>query len=90
MRVHNGGSAAAYRGTYTDSDGYYVLPNLAAGQTTLSAVKYGYALTRSGWANPVTLGPSADSLNWTGVADPMVSVTAMAQRGHFWLRPHAC
>jgi hypothetical protein len=77
VRVHNGGSGAGYRGTYTDSDGYYALPNLAAGQATLSAVKYGYTLTRVAWANPITLGPSAEGLNWTAVADPVVSVSAI-------------
>jgi len=77
VRVHNGGSGAAYRGAYTDSDGYYALVNLPSGQTTLSAVKYGYVLSRAGWTSPVTLGPaSANGLNWTGVADPVVSVAA--------------
>jgi hypothetical protein len=77
VRVHNGGSGAAYRGTYTDSDGYYVLPNLAAGQVTLSAVKYGYAVTRAGWANPIALGPGKDGLDWTAMADTVVSVAAI-------------
>lgn len=64
VRVHNGLTGAAYRGTYTDSDGYYVIANLAAGSYNLSAVKYGYVLTLAGWSNPVSVGPHATNLDF--------------------------
>ena len=76
VRVHNGLSGSSYRGGYTDSDGYYVLANLAVGSYTLSAVKYGYALAGFGWANPVTLGPNVGGLDWTATASPAVRVLA--------------
>jgi hypothetical protein len=78
VRVHNGGTGAAYRGAYTDSDGDYTLVNLPAGATTLYAVKYGYALARAGWPNPVTLGPDASGLDWTATPDPRVRLVASA------------
>lgn len=76
VRVHNSLSGSSYRGTYTDSDGYYTLVNLAAGSTTLSAVKYGYTLSVSGWTNPVSVGPDVSGLDWTATAAPVVSVAA--------------
>lgn len=76
VRIHNGASASAYRGTYTDSDGFYTLPNLA-GSNSVSAVKYGFALTRNGWSSPLVFGSNASGLNWTAVAAPVVGVTAL-------------
>jgi hypothetical protein len=74
VRVHNGASGTSYRGTYTDSDGYYVLANNAAGSHTISAVKYGYTLDRVGWANPVTLGSHATGRDFVATAMPVVSI----------------
>jgi hypothetical protein len=76
VRVHNGLSGSSYRGTYTDSAGYYTLANLAAGSSNLSAVRYGYTLTRSGWTNPVSVGPDVGGLDWTAAAATVVSVAA--------------
>jgi len=75
VRVHNGLSGSSYRGTYTDSDGYYTLPGLAAGNHNLSAVKYGSTLTASGWANPVTVGPDASGLDFTAAPLPAFGFT---------------
>jgi len=76
VRVHNNGSGAGYRGTYTDSEGYYILPDLASGNHNLSAVRYGYELAPAGWTNPVLLGPSSPIRNW--MADPLPSVRVVA------------
>jgi len=65
VRVQNGLSGSAYQGAYTDTDGNYVLANLPAGSFTLTAVKYGYSLTNSGWTNPVTVGPNITGRDWT-------------------------
>lgn len=77
VRVHNGLSGASYRGTYTDSDGFYTVPGLAAGSYNFSAVKYGYALPSSGWANPITVGPHATGLDYTVTAMPAVGFTLL-------------
>lgn len=76
VRIYNGASGTSYRGTYTDSDGYYTLANVGAGQVNVLAVKYGYALSPVGWNSPVTLGPSANGLNWTATPGTTVSIAA--------------
>lgn len=82
VRVHNGQSGSAYRGAYTDSDGYYVLANLSAGSHNLSAVKYGYTLSLAGWANPVTVGPNATGRDFAATLLPHVGFTVTdAQAG---------
>ena len=68
-RVHNGLSGGSYRGTFTDSSGQYVLTNLAAGSYTLGAISPGFtAAAAAGFTNPITVGPSQNSLNFTGTS----------------------
>jgi len=82
VRVHNGQSGSGYRGTYTDSDGYYILPNNPSGSHTINAVKYGYSFTATGWANPVVVGPHATNRNFNATAMPVVAIEAVdAQAG---------
>jgi hypothetical protein len=76
VRVHNGLSGFSYRGTYTDTDGNYVLASLSAGSTSLTAVKYGYSPSPSGWSNPLNLSSNTSSLDWTAAAAPVLSVNA--------------
>ncbi len=78
VRVHNGQTAAAYRVTHTDSDGRFSLVNLPEGELALSGVKYGYTLARSGWTNPVAVGPGtpAPVLEFVATADPIVTISA--------------
>lgn len=68
VRVHNGlgTTDANYRTVWTDSDGNFELAGLPAGSFNVSAVKYGYTFTASGFANPVVVGPSATGVNFTG------------------------
>ncbi len=77
VRVHNGQSGASYRGSSTDSDGYYTVPGLAAGSHTLTAVKYGYTAAASGWGNPITVGPHATNLDFTATALTTVGFTLL-------------
>ena len=76
VRIHNGGAGSAYRGVYTDSDGMYALVNLPEGSHTLFAVKYGYNLLTTGWANPVSVAPSIADRDWTASPYPPLSVIA--------------
>jgi hypothetical protein len=77
VRVHNGATGSAYRGAYSDSDGYYSLVNLPAGDHALIAVKYGYNFAPNGWANPVSVGPDgATGQDWTASTYSPVSVVA--------------
>jgi hypothetical protein len=70
VRVHNGLGGTSYRGTYTDSDGTYTITGLAAGTTTVSAAKFEYGVTPSGFSNPIILGPNATGINF--IATPLV------------------
>jgi hypothetical protein len=59
-------SVSASQVTYTNSDGTYNLVGLPAGSYTVSANKFGYTMTASGFTNPVVVGPSATGINFTG------------------------
>lgn len=76
VRVHNGLTGSAYRGTYTDSDGNYVLVGLAASEYTLGAVKYGFTIQPLGWTKPLTVNGDLADINWTGEIKPTVSLIA--------------
>ena len=82
VRVHNGQSGTSYRGTFTDSDGFYVLPHNSAGSHTINAIKYGYTFNAVGWANPVAVGPHATNRHFAATSMPVVSIAATdAQAG---------
>jgi hypothetical protein len=76
VRVYDALTGTSYRAAFTDTDGYYVLANLARGNYTLSAAKYGYALTARGWSNPIIVGPDLNGQDWTAAPSPVLSVTA--------------
>ena len=64
VHVHNGLLGSDSRGSYTDSDGTYVIAGVEAGEHTLFAAKPGYTLTPSGFSNPVVVGPSASGIDF--------------------------
>ncbi|MGC8991693.1 MAG: Calx-beta domain-containing protein, partial [Verrucomicrobiia bacterium] len=76
VRVHNGLTGSLYRGAYTDSDGFYVLPDMAPGSYTISAIKYGYTTACTGWSNPVTLASDLTGLDWAATENPVVQLIA--------------
>jgi hypothetical protein len=75
-RVHNGQTGANFRGAYTDSDGSYVITNLAAGSVTLSTTQAGSTFAPS-FSNPVTVGPSQTGLDFTASDTARVALTAL-------------
>ena len=76
VRVYNKQTDSAYRGTYTDSDGAYILGNLTAGSVDLAAVKYGYELKSAGWVAPVLVSGSVQGLDWGAATVSGVSIAA--------------
>lgn len=64
VHVHNGLFSGDNRGSYTDSDGTYVIAGVEAGEHTFFAVKPGYTLAPSGFANPVVVGPDASGIDF--------------------------
>lgn len=77
VRVSNGQSGMAQRWAFTDSDGNFIISNLAAGNVTLSALKAGYSFSPSGFVNPVTVGPNQSGKNFTATAGVTVSISAL-------------
>ena len=65
VRVHNGLTGSAYRGCFTDVDGYYTVARLASGSYTMGAAYYGFTMAPA-FANPVTVGPSKTDVNFVG------------------------
>lgn len=65
VRVHAGSTSSS---VWTASDGSYTLVNLGAGTYTVGAVAYGYDLV-AGFANPVTVGPSATGKDFTATSN---------------------
>lgn len=62
VSVSAGGTVAQ-----TDSIGNYFINGLPAGSYTVSASLPGYAFTTSGFANPVSVGPDATDIDFTGI-----------------------
>ena len=75
VRIHNGHIGGAYRGTVSDSDGAYLLGNLASGSVTLTAISPLHTLTAS-FTNPVTVGPDASGRDFTATRIDEISIAA--------------
>ena len=68
VRVHNGLIGTSYRGSYTDSDGSYVISGLASGSYTFGAALEGYTFAVSGFTNPRTVSADFSGANFTATA----------------------
>jgi hypothetical protein len=77
VRVHNGLPGELYRGTRTDVDGSYILPNLPSGSHQLVATKYGYQFAAQGWSNPLSVTGNAEGIDWSATKQPAVEVYAI-------------
>ncbi|MEQ1748466.1 MAG: Calx-beta domain-containing protein [Prosthecobacter sp.] len=62
-------------GTLTDSDGYYVIANLAAGSYSATPAGHGYVFNEE-FNNSITVGPSFTGANFTVEELPVVTLTA--------------
>lgn len=74
VRVHNGLTGASYRGTFTNSDGTYTIPGLAAGSYTFGAALDGYGFT-AGFASPLSVAADVTGANFTATDTGKVSLT---------------
>jgi hypothetical protein len=70
-------NSATFKGTWTDSDGNYILGGLAAGSYTITPTLYPNVFTPSGFANPVTVGPSQTNLNFTSTLLPTITLNVI-------------
>ena len=68
-------TANGANGVITDSDGYYIIPNLAATNYTMTPLLYGYTFSEL-FNNSVTVGPNFTGADFDAVAAGTVSLTA--------------
>ena len=57
--------SAGGRSDATDSEGFFAVTGLSAGSHTVSAAKTGFVFNVSGFANPVSVGPSRTNINFS-------------------------
>lgn len=74
VRVFNGLTGTAYRGTRTDSEGWFTLPNVASGTYTLDARKDGYVFAPANFTNPVAVSGATTNINFEATVAPPWSV----------------
>lgn len=68
-------TANGANGVITDSDGYYIIPNLTATNYTMTPLLYGYTFSEL-FNNSVTVGPNFTGADFDAVAAGTVSLTA--------------
>ncbi len=64
-------------GTLTDSDGYYTISNLAAGNYSVAPAKHGFVFNEV-FNNSITVGPSSTGADFTVDDLPEISIAASA------------
>jgi protocatechuate 3,4-dioxygenase beta subunit len=75
-------NSSTFRGTWTDSDGNYILTGLAAGTYSITPTLYPNVFTPSTFSNPVTVGPSTTNKNFTSALLPTVTLTVLNAVAH--------
>jgi len=68
-------NANSANGVITDSDGRYIIPNLAAGTYVMTPLLYGYSFGEL-FNNSVTIGPNFDGADFEATESPRVSIAA--------------
>ena len=76
VRVHNGLTGSSYRGSFTNTDGSFIISGLSAGSYTIGAAFYGYTFAAGSGAS-VTVGPSATGVNFTAAETARLSISAV-------------
>lgn len=68
-------TANGTHGTLTDSDGYYAIPNLAAGSYVVTPLRHGYQFVEK-FTNGVTVAPNFNGADFNAVMLPKVTLSA--------------
>lgn len=74
VRIQNGSSGASFRGAWTDSNGDFIVTNLATGSVTLTPVLGGYSFTPANVA--ISVGPNATVPDFTAAQTVRLSIEA--------------
>jgi len=70
VRVFNGKTGSTYRGTHTDSDGRYTLPNLAGGSYSIEARKDGYVFGPLNFTNALSVSANLTGKDFDATTSP--------------------
>ncbi|MEP6667846.1 MAG: Calx-beta domain-containing protein, partial [Chthoniobacter sp.] len=68
-------TANSANGVVTDSDGYYIIPNLTATTYSMTPLLYGYTFSET-FNNSVTVGPNFGGADFVAQATPVVTIAA--------------
>ncbi len=74
--IGNGLAGTLFRLASTDTDGRFVITNLAAGTTTLTAAKRGLSLAPV-FTNPVTISADQSNLDFAAVSEPSFQLSVV-------------
>lgn len=77
-------SASSTKIAYTDSEGRYFVTGLSSGSYTVKATLEGYVFSRAGFANPVVLGPSRNTIDFIGLPSNSETTTTLLAAGSVW------
>lgn len=75
VRIQNGSSGTGFRGAWTDSNGDYIVTNLASGSVTLTPVLGAYTFTPANYV--VTGSSSPTALDFTAIEPVRLTVEAI-------------
>jgi hypothetical protein len=68
-------SSATFRGTWTDSDGHYILTGITAGSYSFTPNLYPLAFTPNGFTNPLTISGNTTNIHFTSASLPAVTIS---------------
>ncbi len=79
VHVHNGLLGSLNRGTYTDTDGTYIIAGFDVGEHTIIAARYNFEISPANFSNPVTVGPDASAIDFSAALNsPLDGLSARA------------
>jgi hypothetical protein len=76
VRVHNGLSGSAYRGSFTNTDGRYTIGGLSPASYTIGVALFGYTFSPVTSAG-ATVGPDVSNIDFTATPSTRISITAI-------------
>jgi PKD repeat protein len=72
------------RQAFTDSTGHYYITGLPAGAYTVQASSEGYLFSRSGFENPVSVGPSRAGIDFFALSPNDQNADSLIAQGSSW------
>src|SRR5690242_7320643 len=77
-------SVSSTKVAYTDSDGRFYITGLTTGSYTVKPSLAGYVFSRTGFSNPLSVGPSRDNANFIAIPSNDETTTSLIPAGAIW------